>query len=343
MVFKGQRWTLANLLPVFFVLWVIGSIWTLYVCLHLLYLTQVWRPTQLGQENTFDEEMYRRGIFQTVVSQFLTVMLSICFSLAIFTDPGSVPENAEWMPDLAPRSSGLDPVAEEIAAPSHHEVKHTGAPRYCKWCNCYKPDRCHHCRVCRSCILRMDHHCPWIANCVGYRNHKHFLLLGFYSASACIFFSWTMSESLHRALVEETTFIRRFLVVFGMTLSVMIGLLLTVFFLLHLWLMLRATTTIEFCEKAYRRNGMHSGQLSIYDRGKYQNVCDVLGSNPFLWLVPCAMPDSDGLHFEVREDVLAENEQQGSSPRGGAMSSTQAKGGDESKAPEVTGQQAANS
>lgn len=64
---------------------------------------------------------------------------------------------------------------------------------YCKKCLCYRPYRAHHCSVCNVCIRQMDHHCPWISNCVGESNHKAFILLLGYSAlssfiaSLCIF------------------------------------------------------------------------------------------------------------------------------------------------------------
>eukprot|EP00665_Eupelagonemidae_sp_cell47_P011567 gene11567-3871_t len=32
----------------------------------------------------------------------------------------------------------------------------------CTICRTYKPERAHHCRKCGVCILRYDHHCPWL-------------------------------------------------------------------------------------------------------------------------------------------------------------------------------------
>ncbi|WVR04496.1 hypothetical protein IAU60_001500 [Kwoniella sp. DSM 27419] len=52
----------------------------------------------------------------------------------------------------------------------------TGEVRWCKKCDAWKPDRTHHCRHCRQCVLKMDHHCPWVGNCVGLHNYKAFLL-----------------------------------------------------------------------------------------------------------------------------------------------------------------------
>ena len=46
--------------------------------------------------------------------------------------------------------------------------------RWCHKCRCPKPGRVHHCSVCGRCVLKMDHHCPWMNNCVGHRNYRYF-------------------------------------------------------------------------------------------------------------------------------------------------------------------------
>ncbi|XP_063792515.1 palmitoyltransferase ZDHHC12 isoform X2 [Pseudophryne corroboree] len=47
--------------------------------------------------------------------------------------------------------------------------------RRCGYC-LLKPMRARHCKSCQRCVRRYDHHCPWIENCVGEKNHRVFIL-----------------------------------------------------------------------------------------------------------------------------------------------------------------------
>ncbi|XP_026332264.1 palmitoyltransferase ZDHHC15 isoform X3 [Hyposmocoma kahamanoa] len=63
----------------------------------------------------------------------------------------------------------------------------SGSVRYCNRCVLVKPDRAHHCSICARCVLKMDHHCPWVNNCVCYFNYKFFMLFLGYALLYCLF------------------------------------------------------------------------------------------------------------------------------------------------------------
>lgn len=301
MAFRDARCTFAHVLPVAFMLWIVLTIWILYVWLHLLPTLQIWVPA-----DDFDPILHQRGLVQAIVSQLLTALLFISFFRAVWTDPGGVPDTAEWRPESGrggfkwSHDKGM-PIRTEPAPPaSLREVKQkTGERRWCKHCRQWKPDRTHHCRVCKSCILRMDHHCPWIANCVGFRNYKFFFLLVTYGALNCWFIIATMAESLCNALIIETPSWNRFLLVFGMTLAVIMAMLLTLFLGLHVWLSSHAMTTIEFCETRHKYLGSASGSMPSYNQGAWENFRTILGPRPIFWLLPIMTPEGDGLTFQL--------------------------------------------
>jgi palmitoyltransferase len=58
---------------------------------------------------------------------------------------------------------------------------------YCNKCKKNRPNRSHHCKICGVCILKMDHHCPWIANCVGEKNEREFIYFLFGSTLGTLY------------------------------------------------------------------------------------------------------------------------------------------------------------
>lgn len=46
--------------------------------------------------------------------------------------------------------------------------------KWCRDCKLWRPHRCGHCWICGHCVLRLDHHCGFMGNCIGERNFRFF-------------------------------------------------------------------------------------------------------------------------------------------------------------------------
>lgn len=63
---------------------------------------------------------------------------------------------------------------------------------YWSWVPCYscrrtRPPRCHHCPLCKTCVLKRDHHCFFAGSCIGYRNHRFFIVFLFWAWIGCVY------------------------------------------------------------------------------------------------------------------------------------------------------------
>lgn len=127
-----------------------------------------------------------------------------------------------------------------------------GDLRYCKKCQAKKPDRAHHCSTCKRCVLKMDHHCPWLAACVGLYNYKAFLLFLIYLSIFCWVCFAASSTWVWSEILNDSNYTESFMPVNYVLLAVLsgiIGLVITGFTGWHIYLTVRGQTTIESLEK----------------------------------------------------------------------------------------------
>ncbi|KAK3331795.1 Palmitoyltransferase AKR1 [Cercophora scortea] len=92
-------------------------------------------------------------------------------------DPGFVPK----MNGIAEQRAVIDDL---IASWKFDESN------FCVTCMIRTPLRSKHCRRCQRCVAKHDHHCPWVYNCIGINNHRHFFLYLINLTFGIITFDW---------------------------------------------------------------------------------------------------------------------------------------------------------
>lgn len=66
--------------------------------------------------------------------------------------------------------------------------------RFCRHCKLIKPPRAHHDSISGKCVLAMDHYCPWMNNCVGQNNYRHFCLFLLYLGIGALYCIWVTTN-----------------------------------------------------------------------------------------------------------------------------------------------------
>ena len=78
--------------------------------------------------------------------------------------------------------------------------------RECTTCKIQRLPRTSHCKICDNCVYEFDHHCYWIGNCVGARNHRSFL--SFVLALVCL--AWLFVGVCVVDVVVNTSYFHNF-------------------------------------------------------------------------------------------------------------------------------------
>ncbi|CAO2611935.1 Palmitoyltransferase ZDHHC2 [Lemmus lemmus] len=188
----------------------------------------------------------------------------------------------------------------------------SGAIRYCDRCQLIKPDRCHHCSVCDKCILKMDHHCPWVNNCVGFSNYKFFLLFLAYSLLYCLFIAATDLQYFIRFWTNGLPDTQaKFHIMFLFFAAAMFSVSLSSLFGYHCWLVSKNKSTLEAFRNPVFRHGTDKNGFSL---GFSKNMRQVFGDEKKYWLLPIFSSQGDGCSFPTC--LVNQDPEQPSTPAG---------------------------
>eukprot|EP00798_Chlamydomonas_sp_ICE-L_P005203 gene5203-18430_t len=144
--------------------------------------------------------------------------------------------------------------------------------RWCKKCDLPKPTLSHHCSICNRCTLRMDHHCPWMANCIGFFNYKDK-------------FKKMNPTFMHNHFMVFMMFILAFAVFCA--LGCLLG--------WQLYMVLSAQGTIDFLNNYYDAiEARQQGRVwrNPYDLGAIENFKETFDAHGRFWWITWCLPST---------------------------------------------------
>jgi ribosomal protein L40E len=280
---------------------IVGTVYVLIPWTYITYILNIIVPA-------WQSGSYFFAIFWFLAATFMGFLISYSYLLCIITHPGTVPDSYKLsQEELEKNNTTSTDISHDTLSRRKGMVELTsqGKVRICKFCRVRKPDRAHHCRKCGQCILKMDHHCWWFNNCIGYRNYKFFYLFLFYITVSEIFYAITGGSEFINIFLQPIA--DQFMgndinLLINYIMNLIFGVALVVFVIYHTKLILCGTTTLESLEKDYKMQQQHNG--NPYDLGFKRNWRAIFGENLFYWFIPTQRSViGDGLKYETRMRV----------------------------------------
>lgn len=174
-----------------------------------------------------------------------------------------------------------------------------------------KPERTHHCKACKMCVLKYDHHCPWINQCVGIGNERYFILfMLWFALGTCVLgiAGWPLvKKALWGKEPWNFRFAPRILFIMIYAKAVVMGAVVFVLALWHLYLVSQGETSVESQDNShYRAMAKERNErfVNVYDMGFIQNLQIFFNVGPgmnyryYTLFLPLRIePYSDGWHW----------------------------------------------
>jgi hypothetical protein len=243
-------------------------------------------------ENEEDQQYCKYSIW------ILTSLIFLCYFLAVFTSSSQTKVDKYFDGKVNNvLSVKVENPGNELQ--SLNELDWTD----CVFCNSKKFTRSSHCRTCNKCILLRDHHCPYIAGCVGYNNIQYFLNFLFWGDFGMIFYVISFIKFQFFSQVRDVIIIPNtlriilyfdfiFTLFFVMNIMGIISKLFMNIYNNRTQLENMRTAIVEYycpicprCVKDFRRYNIEP-QPNLYNIGFLANLYYIIGPTPFHFIFP---------------------------------------------------------